>query len=63
MLYGEFTWPSFCSLIAGTTALLAMDAGCYLWLRANDARRSLPVRHLGAVSNPTDEPALAGMSR
>lgn len=32
--------------IAATTALLAMDAACYLWLRANDARRTLAVRQL-----------------
>ena len=30
-------------LVAGTTALLAMDAGCYVLLRANDARRALPI--------------------
>ena len=38
-------------IMAGTAALLAMDAGCYLLLRANDTRRSLPVRHLGAVAS------------
>ena len=33
-------------MIAGTATLLAMDAGCYLLLRANDARRAPPIRHL-----------------
>ena len=33
-------------IVAGTTALLAMDAGCYVWLRANDVRRTPPIRHL-----------------
>ena len=33
-------------IIAATATLLAMDAGCYLWLRANDARRAVPIRHL-----------------
>ena len=37
-------------LVAGTAALLAMDAGCYLWLRANEAGRTPPVRHLAAVA-------------
>ena len=32
-------------LVAGMAALLAMDAGCYVWLRANDARRTPPLRH------------------
>ena len=32
-------------IIAATAALLAMDAGCYLWLRANNARRAAPLRH------------------
>jgi len=31
-------------IIAATAALLAMDAGCYLWLRANDAHRATPNR-------------------
>jgi len=37
-------------LLVATAALLALDASCYLLLRANDARRILPVRHLAAVA-------------
>jgi hypothetical protein len=33
-------------IIAATATLLAIDAGCYFWLRATDARRALPIRHL-----------------
>ncbi len=33
-------------IIAATAALLAVDTGCYLWLRANEARRTLPIRHV-----------------
>ncbi len=33
-------------IVAATTALLAIDAGCYLWLRANNARRASPVPHI-----------------
>ena len=36
-------------LVAATAALLAMDAGCYFWLRANEAGHAPPVRHLAAV--------------
>ncbi len=32
-------------LAAATAALLAMDAGCYVWLRINDARRAPPIWH------------------
>jgi hypothetical protein len=32
------------TIVAGTAALLAMDAGCYLLLRANDARRCSTIR-------------------
>jgi hypothetical protein len=32
------------TIIAGTAALLAMDAGCYLLLRANDTRRYSTIR-------------------
>ena len=37
-------------IIVGTAILLIMDAGCYLWLRANDARRALLVRQLAATA-------------
>ncbi len=37
-------------LVAGMAALLAMNAGCYLWLRANEAGRTPPVRHLAAIA-------------
>ncbi len=37
-------------MVSGTAALLAMDAGCYLWLRANDARRVMPIRHVTGVA-------------
>ena len=30
-------------IIAATAVMLTMDAGCYLWLRANNARRASPV--------------------
>ncbi len=37
-------------LVAGTAALLAMDAACYSWLLANEARRTPPARYLAAVA-------------
>ena len=37
-------------LVAGMAALLAMDAGCYLLLRANEAGRTPPFQHLAAVA-------------
>jgi hypothetical protein len=37
-------------LVAGMAALLAMDAGCYLLLRANEAGRAPPVRRLAAIA-------------
>ena len=37
-------------LVAGTAALLALDAGCYFWLRANEAGRISPVRPIAAIA-------------
>ena len=42
----------FLLAISGTTALLLMDTACYLLLRANDARRRLPVRRIGGHRDP-----------
>ena len=39
------------TIIAGTATLLALDAGCYLLLRANDTRRYAAIRHLARRRN------------
>ena len=37
-------------LVAGTVALFVLDAGCYFWLRANEAGRISPVRPFAAIA-------------
>jgi len=40
------------TIIAGTASLLALDAGCYLLLRANGTRRYAAIRHITRRRNP-----------
>jgi hypothetical protein len=49
-------------LVAGTAALLALDAGCYFWLRANEAGRTSPVRPFAAIAilGPPRQKSLRG---
>jgi len=49
-------------LVAGTAALFVLDAGSYFWLRANEARRTPPVRPLPAIAilGPPRQKSLRG---